>query len=162
VRSLVLGATHAGGPRAVPPEREVLKFLRHRPEMPHDEAAWASVPYNYGSRCRREHGGRIAEDIAHRLSHPFPAEAYRAQLYAATVHNCFGRLGRLEVPTLVVHGGQDRLIPVANAELLADRIPAARLRILQDSGHLYPTEQPHIDEVISAFIEDVDGSDASR
>jgi 3-oxoadipate enol-lactonase len=162
VRSLVLGATHPGGPRAVAPESDVLDFLRRRPDMQHEEAAWASVPYNYGPRCRRRQGARIAEDIAHRLAHPFPADAYRAQLYAAALHNCHGRLDRVEVPTLVVHGRHDRLIPVANAELLADQIPTARLEILEQSGHLYPTEQPDIDETISAFVEEVEGSDASR
>ena len=157
VSSLVLGATHPGGPRAVGPEDEVIEFFRRRPDLPHEEAVWASVPYNYGPRARREHGERIAQDIAERLTHPFPAEAYRAQLYAASLHNCFGQLGRLDVPSLVVHGRHDRLIPVGNAELLADRIPGARLQILGESGHLYPTEQPEIDEAICAFIEQVAG-----
>jgi pimeloyl-ACP methyl ester carboxylesterase len=78
------------------------------------------------------------------------------------MHNCFGRLDRIEVPTLIVHGRHDRLIPVANAELLAERIPSARLRILEDSGHLYPTEQPDVDEAIAAFVEEVHRPDAQR
>ena len=104
VESLVLGATHAGGPRAVAPDREVFDFFRRRADLPHEEAAWASVPYNYGPVCRRRHGSRIAEDIAKRLAHPFPADAYRAQLYAAVLHNCLGRLSRIDVPTMIVHG----------------------------------------------------------
>ena len=162
MRSLVLGATHAGGPRTVAPEREVIDFFRRRPSLPHEEAAWASVPYNYGPTCRRRHGARIAEDIAQRLAHPFPAEAYRAQLCAAAVHNCLGRLERIEVPTLIVHGRHDRMIPVANAELMADRVAHAELEILEHSGHLYPTEQPAVDEMISAFIGASDRSDATR
>jgi pimeloyl-ACP methyl ester carboxylesterase len=152
IRALVLGATHPGGPRAVAPEAEVIDFLRRRPDLPHEEAAWASVPYNYGPICRRRHVARIAEDIAQRLAHPFPADAYRAQLYAARLHNCLGRLGRVLARTLIVHGRHDRLIPVRNAELLAERIPSARLRILENSGHLYPTERPDVDEAISEFL----------
>ncbi len=162
VRSLVLGATHPGGPRAVAPDREVRDFFRRRPSLPPEEAAWASVPYNYGPTCRRRHGGRIAEDIAQRLAHPFPADAYRAQLYAASLHNCLGRLERIEVPTLIVHGRHDRLIPVANAELMAERLAHAELEILEHSGHLYPTEQPDVDETISAFIGASHRSDATR
>ena len=154
VESLVLGATHAGGPRAVAPDCEVLDFFRRRPDLPHEEAAWASVPYNYGPVCRRRHGSRIAEDIVHRLAHPFPAEAYEAQLCAAGMHNCLGRLSRIQVPTMIVHGRHDRLIPVENAELIASRLPRAKLVILERSGHLYPTEQPDVDETISAFITD--------
>ncbi len=162
VESLVLGATHAGGPRAVPPEEEVLAFFRRRPDLPQEEATWASVPYNYGPACRRRHAGRIAEDVAQRLAHPFPADAYRAQLYAARFHNCLGRLSRIRVPTMIVHGRHDRLIPVANAELIAGRMPHAWLEILEHSGHLYPTEQPDIDERISAFLAASQGSDAQR
>jgi pimeloyl-ACP methyl ester carboxylesterase len=162
VASLVLGATHAGGPRAVPPEQEVLDFLGRRPDLPQEEAAWASVPYNYGSTYPRRHAPRIAEDVAQRLAHPFPAEAYRAQLYAATLHNCLGRLPRIQVPTMIVHGRQDRLIPAANAQLMASQMPQARLEILDHSGHLYPTEHPEVDERISAFMAEIHGSDAPR
>jgi pimeloyl-ACP methyl ester carboxylesterase len=153
IRSLVLGATHAGGPRAVPPEREVLEFFRRRAAMQPQEAARASVPFNYGPRCRSEHPERIDEDIRRRLEHRFPEQAYRAQLLAATLHNCHRRLNRIEVPTLVVHGHHDRMIPVANAELLADCVPDAILRVLGESGHLYPTEEPEVDAAIAEFLE---------
>ena len=81
--------------------------------------------FNYGPRCRAEHADRIAEDIERRLEQPFNAQAYRAQLFAAAMHNCYGRLDRIRVPTLVVHGALDRVIPVANAHLMAERLPTA-------------------------------------
>jgi pimeloyl-ACP methyl ester carboxylesterase len=70
------------------------------------------------------------------------------------------RLSRIKVPTLIVHGRHDRLIPVENAELMAGQMPQAKLEILEGSGHLYPTEQPRIDEMIAAFMADSEGSDA--
>jgi pimeloyl-ACP methyl ester carboxylesterase len=73
-------------------------------------------------------------------------------MVAATLHNCYRRLSRVEAPTLVVHGRRDRVVPVANAEILAERIPHAELRILDDAGHLYPTERPEIDEEIARFL----------
>ena len=152
VRSLVLGATHAGGPRAARPEREVLEFFRRRSTMEMEEAAWASVPYNYGPRCREHKVDCIAEDIERRIEHPFSRTAYRAQLMAAAMHNAHGRLGRIGVPTMVVHGAHDRIIPVANGHALAAGIPDCRLRILEESGHLYPTEEPEVDEEIAAFL----------
>jgi pimeloyl-ACP methyl ester carboxylesterase len=153
VSTLVLGATHAGGPRAVAPDPEVLEFFARRPGMKPAEAARASVPFNYGPRCLREHPERIDEDIRRRLEHRFPEQAYRAQLLAAAMHNCHRRLKRIQAPTLVVHGRHDRMIPVANAELLAESIPGASLRVLDESGHLYPTEEPEIDDAIAAFLE---------
>ena len=160
VRSLVLGATHPGGPRAVRPSADVIAFFRRRASMTAKDAARASVPFNYGPRCRREHKDRIAEDIRRRLAHPFPEQAYRAQMVAAALHNCYRRLQRIEAPTLVVHGRQDRMVPVANAEILAERIPGAELRILDDAGHLYSTEQPEVDEEIARFF--LEGGDERR
>ncbi|MEV4125493.1 alpha/beta hydrolase, partial [Nocardia sp. NPDC049707] len=45
-----------------------------------------------------------------------------------------GRLGGLEVPTLVVHGRADSFFPVGNGEVLAAEIPGARLLVLDDMG----------------------------
>ena len=88
-----------------------------------------------------------------RLAHPFPEQAYRAQMFAAALHNTYGRLPRIDVPTLVVHGRRDRMIPVDNAHLIAERVPRAQTLILEDSGHLYPTEEPEVDPMIAAFLE---------
>ena len=152
VRALVLGATHSGGRRAATPEPDVASFFRRRARMPSEEAAWASVPYNYGPRSRIEQVDRIAEDIERRLRNPFNEHAYRAQLLAASMHNCYRRLGRIRVPTLVVHGARDRMIPVSNAHMTARGIPGAQLKILEDAGHLYPTEEPVVDEDIGEFF----------
>ena len=152
VGSLVLGATNAGGPRTVRADEEVMAFYRSRMGMRAEDAARASVPFIYGPRCRSEHVARIEEDISQRLAHPFAERAYRAQMFAAGVHNCYGRLPSIAAPTLVVHGHHDRIIPVANAQLIAERIPGARLQILEESGHLYPTEEPEVDDAIAAFL----------
>ena len=45
------------------------------------------------------------------------------------------------------------MIPVANAELLAESIPGAELRVLEESGHLYPTDEPEVDAAIAEFLE---------
>jgi 3-oxoadipate enol-lactonase len=152
VRSLVLGATHAGGPRMHWPDPDVLEFLRKRLRMRPEEGAWSSVAFNYGARCRSEHPERIAEDIAQRLAHPFPEQAYRAQLWAGTLHDCYSRLNRIEAPTLVVHGRDDRMVPVENGRMIADRIPGAGLIEVEECGHLYPTEAPEIDAAIGEFM----------
>ena len=58
---------------------------------------------------------------------------------------CFGRRGslaRVRAPTLVLHGGQDVMVPLANAELLADGIPGAELHVMHDAGHAVPLEHP--------------------
>jgi pimeloyl-ACP methyl ester carboxylesterase len=153
VRSLVLGATHAGGRHVVRPDDDVIAFFKRRLTMEMEEAAWASVEYKYGPRCREHRVDLIAEDIERRLENPFSPAAYKAQLYAAAMHNCHGRLSRIDVPTMVVHGAHDRIIPVDNARMMDASLPNSRLRILDESGHLYATEEPQVDEEIAAFLD---------
>lgn len=152
VRSLVLGATQAGGSRAVLPDRETLRFFRRRWALSAEEAAWASVPYVYGPRCRAEHGDRIAQDIARRLEHPADRACYRAQLLAASRHDTAGLLERISASTLVVHGEHDRMVPHRNGVFLAHRIPAARLHLVPEAGHLYTTDDPAADRMVADFL----------
>jgi len=52
------------------------------------------------------------------------------------------RLWRIQAPTLVVWGAEDRLIPLAYGEAWAAGIRGARLVTLERCGHLPPLEQP--------------------
>jgi predicted dienelactone hydrolase len=52
------------------------------------------------------------------------------------------RLGRIQAPTLVLHGGKDAMAPIANARLLAERIPRAELVVIPGAGHAYLLERP--------------------
>ena len=64
-----------------------------------------------------------------------------AQMQACIAHDTHSRLGGLRVPTLVIHGTEDQMIPVSNAPLIAELIPGARLEILDGVGHLFFWEQ---------------------
>jgi 3-oxoadipate enol-lactonase len=152
VRGLVLGATTAGGELVAAADPVTLAFFFRRADMPPDEAVWASVPYNYGPATRAHHAQRIGEDIAQRLRYPVEPEPYKAQLAAAAGHDTSARLGEIRAPTLIVHGEQDRMVPVANGERLAARIPGARLKTYPGAGHLYTTDEPAADEDVAAFL----------
>jgi pimeloyl-ACP methyl ester carboxylesterase len=52
------------------------------------------------------------------------------------------RLGRISVPTLVVRGAQDTLVPRVHAETYASEIPDARLVDIEGAAHLLPLERP--------------------
>ncbi|MDC0662688.1 poly(3-hydroxyalkanoate) depolymerase [Marinobacter sp. SS21] len=62
-------------------------------------------------------------------------------------------LHKLPQPTLVLAGDDDPIVPVANARLLAWRIPKARLRIIRGGGHMFPLDDlPEVSREISRFI----------
>jgi pimeloyl-ACP methyl ester carboxylesterase len=55
-------------------------------------------------------------------------------------HDTYERLPEIKVPTLVVAGDADRIVPVENSRLLASRIPNAELVILKNMGHSFNLE----------------------
>ncbi|GAA0674398.1 alpha/beta fold hydrolase [Natronoarchaeum mannanilyticum] len=63
------------------------------------------------------------------------------------------RLGELSMPTLLLHGAQDSLVPPEWSEVAADAIPGARLELIDDCGHWVPRERPdRFNEILGEFL----------
>lgn len=80
------------------------------------------------------------ELVSHILRRPTPRAGVRNQLRAIGAWHAPERLTRLAVPTVVVHGERDPLMPVGNGMRLARLIPDAGYRELPGVGHLVPYE----------------------
>lgn len=139
VRSLVLACTACGGPDAVIAEPEVLQALTARAELGPEEGVRVMVPYIYDAATPAD---RIEEDIALRLRNYPTAPGYLGQLQAVVGYETYQRLSEISVPTLVLHGRSDRLVPHGNGEDLARRIPGARLVSIDNASHIFFTDQP--------------------
>lgn len=62
-------------------------------------------------------------------------------------------LDTIDVPTLVLVGDADTLTPPCEAELLAERIPAATLRVIPGAGHVTCMEEPEtFNRELRAFL----------
>jgi pimeloyl-ACP methyl ester carboxylesterase len=138
VKSLILGCTAAGGPEAVRAEPEVTAALAARAAMAPEEVDEALVAFIYDESTPRE---RIDEDLEiRRRTFPKP-ESFLAQVAGIMAFESYSRLSGLDVPTLVIHGANDRLVPPGNGELIAKRIPGARLVLLKNASHIFITDQ---------------------
>lgn len=96
-----------------------------------------------------------------RRAHQRAVDAYDRSFYPEGVGRQFAAmladgdrteaLRRLEVPTLVIHGGSDPLIDVSGGKAIADAVPDAKLVILPSMGHDIP---PQVwPQVRDAFVE---------
>jgi len=152
VASLILGCTAAGGPEAVAAEPDVMTALGARGLMTPEEGIRAMIPYIYDESTPLQ---RIDEDLEIRRR-TFPkAEAYFAQIAGIMAFEAYSRLARLSAPTLVIHGKNDRLVPAGNGELIAKRIPGARLVLLENASHIFVTDQEQKShEAILGFLAD--------
>tara|TARA_B100000809_G_scaffold193528_1_gene192494 strand:- start:580 stop:1410 length:831 start_codon:yes stop_codon:yes gene_type:complete len=64
------------------------------------------------------------------------------------------RFEELDVPTLVLWGRQDRVVPLWVGERLADQLPDASLEVLENCGHMPAEELPEESwEVLRRFLD---------
>ncbi|HVG19154.1 MAG TPA: alpha/beta fold hydrolase [Blastocatellia bacterium] len=149
-KSLVLGCTTCGGPGSTAAEPEVIKTLAARATMSVEEAIHAMAHYVYDAATPRE---RLEEDFEIRRRTYPSSEGYLAQLRGVFEWESFSRLSQINVPTLVIHGESDRLVPPANGKLLAESIPGARLVMLPSASHIFMTDQPEAaNQAILSFL----------
>jgi len=59
-------------------------------------------------------------------------------------HPILDRLEEIWVPTLVIWGAQDRLLPAAHAHQAAKRLHDARVHIFDPCGHVPNIERAHV------------------
>jgi 3-oxoadipate enol-lactonase len=149
VRKLVLGCTHAGLAHAVRPPREAGRaFAMETDDW--GERMRALVSFAFASDADPE----LLEAFTEKKSHDVQAdEGYRGQIAAALGHDTYERLPQIEAPTLVLTGDDDRVIPHPSSDVLVERIPDARLRIVRGTGHLFFIERPdETREVLAEFL----------
>ena len=81
----------------------------------------------FSPQFRRDHPQQARELLRLLAAHRAPAQGVLGHWWASATHDTSGRLGAVQAPTLVLHGERDALVPLANAEHLARRIPDAEL-----------------------------------
>ena len=144
VTRLILAATGPGRHTAVPAEPEAMAALLGRGASTPEEAYRLACTVLYAQRFQREHPEFIDEEVAFRAAHPIPGRAFTAQFRASRDADIGDRLGEIAVPALVLHGTEDVLVPLANAEALSKLIPGARRYWFDGRGHLFFHEDPEL------------------
>jgi 3-oxoadipate enol-lactonase len=104
------------------------------------------------SRCRDE--VHIADPVRGRIRRCTPAGAVAALTAMAERPDSTDLLGGIDVPTLVVCGTEDVIIPVEEARALAAAIPGAALEEFGGDAHLTNLEQPaRFSQVLGDFLD---------
>jgi pimeloyl-ACP methyl ester carboxylesterase len=151
VRTLTLGCTYCGGPGSSLADPQVWRDLAEAMMSGDRERALrAAFAANVSAEMAADQAAFARfRAIAARRAVAVPV--IMAQLRACAAHDTYARLPRLQMPTLVVHGTVDRIIPFSNGELIASRIAGSRLEPLEGIGHLFFWEQPeHSAELLCA------------
>lgn len=137
VRSLTLLGTHPGGPWAVQAAPRVRQLLFAKAHMSAEESLNQMRPHTYAHQTPH---ALFEEDALVRLANQPTARDYQAQLFGLIYWSAYQHLPSMSVPTLVMHGLQDELIPPANGKLIASRITNSNLIELPDASHWLMTD----------------------
>ncbi len=142
VRTLTLGCTYCGGEGSSLTEPEVMQpLVEAMLSGDRERALRAGFEVNVSAEMAKDDElyGRYVAIAAQRA---VAVPVVMAQLQACVAHDTNARLPALTMPTLIVHGTDDQLLPVGNGRLIASRIPGSSLEILDGVGHLFFWEQP--------------------
>ncbi|MFC4455037.1 alpha/beta hydrolase [Deinococcus sonorensis] len=151
VEGLVLVATTPGGPDSEPATERGRAALFLPAELEAGERARQALALMTAPGFADAHPEALAQAEARGRQHPLGLESFKRQFRAIRAHDTTAQLQAIRVPTLVLHGDHDDLIPLSNASRLASGIPGAQLKVYPATGHMPHLEQP------DAFLADLHG-----
>lgn len=61
-------------------------------------------------------------------------------------------LEKLKMPSLIIHGNEDPLVPIAGGKATADAIPGAEIMIVKGMGHVLPNLNAYWSDIKNAMI----------
>jgi pimeloyl-ACP methyl ester carboxylesterase len=144
-------APENAGPHALPkPRRLILEDAAGMSPLP------SASPIAIAGTLADAHGVAIVFHDKSRVTEEFVREAWAMKLKAndgfterslwgnakTAKEVVSGRLGKITVPTLVVWGGSDEIVPLALGHAYAEGIPGARLAVIPECGHGPSIEKP--------------------
>jgi pimeloyl-ACP methyl ester carboxylesterase len=153
--------------RRAPARVRALALLNTNPGRPHDDqiAEWQEQMQRARRGCfaglveecwipallaaSGSHGGAL-RGVIRKMAYSVGPESYVLQLAAQIERpDSWPSLAAITCPTLVLAGRRDTICPPELHEALAAAIPAARLAIVENCGHLSACEQP---EAVTALL----------
>lgn len=140
--SLALLCTSHGGDDAVPVPDETLAVMF---DVPEDADEREAIRHKMGPALSdgfAEANPDLVERIVDwRLESDASDAGRNAQADAVQAFDAAEELPAFPLPTLIMHGTEDRVLPVENAHALLDRLPHAELELYEGGSHLFFIEQ---------------------
>ena len=153
--TLILVGAYAGWAGSLPPEKVESRLRRALAQADRggEEAAREFVPELFAAGAPAE---MIEDAVA--MSASFHPAGLRVMARASAAADLRDVLPEVSVPTLVIHGGDDRRSPLAVSEALHAGIPGSRLAVVEGAGHMTNLEAPQeFNRLVREFLRDASG-----
>jgi 3-oxoadipate enol-lactonase len=162
-RSLILGCTTPGGPQAIRIGGGAFAAAYSTRPMSAEERGRALAEAAFTKGYIAQHPEVIPGMIEARRQRPLDPVALEQRMRAVQAHDAYDRLPQITCPTLVITGKDDALVAWQNSQLIAERIPGAKLVLLEPAGHCFWLEQPQQSrEAMVQFLDSVSANSKAR
>jgi len=141
IKKLVLGCTGCGGETAPRMSAERLEKFTANEGLKPEEILSKDMDIYFSDAFIDGHQERIKEFINISLLYYQPPDAFERQFAACLKHDTCDRLGRISVPTLIMAGDDDPLLPPEHSFMLQERIPEAELYLFSGCRHCFFIEE---------------------
>jgi pimeloyl-ACP methyl ester carboxylesterase len=146
ISKLILCSTNFGGPHHVPISADAMAVFSDVTSDPVTRFKNGLV-VSTAPGFAEAHPEIIQEWLEWRLANPVDVAGYQSQMAiglgllpeAASFEH---KLPQISVPTLILFGAHDKVVPPANADLMASKIQGSQVVILPGAGHFFPIEVP--------------------
>lgn len=143
VISLIIASSSFGGPNAIKASDDVQAKLFASPTetLSNDQAYQMRMSVVVSKEWLHQNKKLMDEIRVWREQNPQPIYASVNQAHASSVFNVEDKVGSIKVPTLIIHGSSDRVVPPKNAQLLHDKIQKSKLVFIDNGQHWSFIEQ---------------------
>lgn len=143
VKKLILCSTSCGGSKAEMSSIDTQKILTKLSFKGHTrKLVEEAMPHIFTKKFMDENPEFMEKKIDDILIIPTGPTTFKAQMGSWMRYTSCRKLKNLNIPTLIMHGKQDILVPPGNAELLAEKILTAETIFFGSNAHLIHTEEP--------------------
>jgi pimeloyl-ACP methyl ester carboxylesterase len=136
------------GPMGVKPSRgdifdqAIVSYIDYARAGFHDQKAFDKI-YDAEPSTDQLEAWDIAREMCFRI-------AWKPYMYSQTLPHL---LRNVKVPTLLVWGDKDRIVPLSAADHYLAALPKAKLEVIEDCGHCVDLEQPSkLADLITPFM----------
>jgi len=138
VTKLILTSSWCGpshGITPIPEENPFTEMLPLLKEGKNEKMARNLTEALFPENYKKNNPVVIEKVIKNYMNNPPSPKGFEGQAAYVESFDTYERLSEIEIPTIILHGTEDIILPVENAKILAERIPSAELVLFENTGH---------------------------
>lgn len=139
VSKLILASSWSGPAHGIvtpnPEENPFPKMISLIKQKKFEEMARTLTNALFPEDFKKNNPQIIETVVKNYMAHPPSPRGFEGQRAYVETFETYDRLSEINIPTLILHGAEDKILPVENAKILAEKIPTAQLHIFKNAGH---------------------------